>query len=107
MSANTNVGSPTAAIDLPAQPIGLEVVKIEIAKLECGPGDIVVIKVPKEWTMDQVAWMQRYLHAGLPNHRFLLLPDEMDLTVVAAPPEVRDPFKGPVSSSGATGLRFR
>lgn len=67
--------------------VNIETVRIEIAKLECRPLDIIAVKCPENWNPDQMMQFRDYLSLCFPDLRFMCLFAEMDLTVVTPPDE--------------------
>jgi hypothetical protein len=65
-----------------------EVVRIEIAKLECKPGDTVLIRVPLSWDFGMMAAMQREMARSefLPDGvRFGIVGQDISFEVLSAP----------------------
>lgn len=67
--------------------MNLEVIKIEIAKLECRKGDVVVVKAPETWNPDQIGKFIDYLHYCFRDLRFMGLPANAEVSIITPPPE--------------------
>jgi hypothetical protein len=82
----------------------MEVERIEISRLKCVPGDIVVLKFPVAWQTETVINYGKYLSTIFPDLKFMFLPSDTEISILH-PANIHDPFKVSTVSRDVVGLR--
>jgi hypothetical protein len=60
-----------------------EIVRIEIAKLQVRPGDVVLVRMPTDgWDHEAANWLYESMKSALPNNEVRVVTDDVEISVL-------------------------
>jgi NAD(P)H-hydrate repair Nnr-like enzyme with NAD(P)H-hydrate dehydratase domain len=80
-----------------------EIAKVEIAKLDLRPGNILLVKFPDGWSMDQANEFAGYIRALIPSWAHVVLaPHDAEFSIIS---QIDDQSKSRVGDVLAAAMR--